>query len=478
MKRLLILIILLIYPVYRLSSKNNPDSLAYKIETGAIVAPTGGAPFWLGSNNYGIYDFTPCNVWLRASLVREKVNTKKFDIIYGLDAIERYSDHNDLFLHQAWLGIKLGAFIIKGGKWEEVFGNQDKNISSGGLVWSGNASPVPQIEISIPEFTAIPFSHGYAEIKGGIAHGWLGDNSTVQNILLHHKYLYFRFGGPLPVNFQIGIHHFAQWGGISSNPDYGTLPNSFSDFIRVFFARGGSPGAYWTEYRNATGNHIGSYNLGIKTKFKKQDFDFYWQTIFEDGSGMRLKNVRDGLWGLKISFKSFEPVSAILVEYINTTDQSGSYDEYYVNDTLKFAGGNDNYFNSAVYPGGWSYRGKTIGTPLITSPELMPPSAFLSMVNNKITAFHLGIEGRIENVNYEALYTFSENYGSNANPFPHRKDQHSILLKSTISNLLPSGISASVAFAFDLGNLLENNAGFMISLRKEGIIRLKPKIIK
>ncbi len=133
MKRFILLIILILCPVYKIYSNNNPDSLSYNIESGAIISPTGGTPFWLGSNNYGIYDITPLNVWLRTNLEGEKVNKKSIDILYGIDVIGRYSDHNDLFLHQAWLGIKFKSLTIKGGKWEEVFGNQDQMLSSGGL---------------------------------------------------------------------------------------------------------------------------------------------------------------------------------------------------------------------------------------------------------------------------------------------------------------------------------------------------------
>ncbi|HUW92476.1 MAG TPA: capsule assembly Wzi family protein, partial [Bacteroidales bacterium] len=360
----------------------------------------------------------------------------------------------------------------KGGSREEIFGNQPGSLSSGGLIWSGNARPMPEISILVPDYTPVPFTKRFMEFKGGISHGWFSNNQFMDNTLLHHKYLYLKFGGSLPVHLHYGLHHFAQWGGVSKKPEIGRLPHDLSTFIYVFFARGGTTGVPLGDSLNASGNHLGSHNLGIDIKLKKHEINLYWQSIFEDGSGLSLKNIRDGLWGIKLNNPGFPSVSGFLVEFINTTDQSGTFDDYYENGTLGFAGGNDNYFNNWLYISGWSNKGMTLGTPLITSPGLLPSSVPEAMfANNKVRAIHLGIEGSIKIVDYKVLYTFSRNYGTNLNPFPDRKDQHSVLLKSTISHFLPWDISAAVAVAFDIGELYEKNLGVMFSMKKEGLLK-------
>ena len=319
----------------------------------------------------------------------------------------------------------------------------------------------------------LSFYKRFAEFKGEISHGWFENNQYISDVWLHHKYLFLRIGGTLPVHLEYGLHHFAQWGGKSSNPLYGDLPNDLKTFMKVFLAHGGIENAPVDESSNVIGNHIGSHNLALDFKANSISLKFYWQTIFEDRSGLLLRNIKDGLWGLSISSESWKYVSNFLVEFINTTDQSGRIHEHYEDSVLIYDGGNDNYFGHFIYQEGWATREMSIGTPLITSPIFSESN--LWPFNNKITALHLGIEGIIKNVNYKALYTYSRNYGTNAIPFPESKDQHSILLKSTISNFLPWNISMSVAVAADVGELFENNVGIMLSFRKEGLVKQKSK---
>ena len=41
---------------------------------------------------------------------------------------------------------------------------------------SGNALPIPQFSIALTDYVDIPFTHGWLQIKGELAHGWLGSN--------------------------------------------------------------------------------------------------------------------------------------------------------------------------------------------------------------------------------------------------------------------------------------------------------------
>ena len=464
-------IVLLFLPGYLAMSQVLTDSISYVLESGVSAATARNSPFWFVSNRYGLLSTDQYNVWIRAKLIAEEHVTKKIDFSFGIDAVERYSGHNDLFIQQAYVGVKFGFLTFKGGKWEEKFGNQDWNLSSGGILWSGNAQPVPKISILVPSFTPIPLTKGYAEFKGGISHGWFDDNQYMKNTLLHHKYLYLKFGGSLPVHLHVGLQHFAQWGGISSDPEIGQLPHDLSTFIRIFFAKGGARNDPQTEWENVAGNHLGSYNLGVDLELKKCQFNFYWQTIFEDGSGRRLRNIKDGLWGLKVSPKSWKYLTGILVEYLRTTDQSGTYDKYIENDTIKYAGGNDDYFNNGIYYQGWTTKGMTIGTPLITSPAFMVLEMADYLINNKLSAFHFGLEGRIKNVDYKAFYTFSRNFGTNSSPFLEKKDQNFILIEGSIADVLPWDLSISAAVAFDIGKFYKKNVGVMFCLKKEGLLR-------
>jgi hypothetical protein len=210
----------------------------------------------------------------------------------------------------------------------------------------------------VPKYTAIPFTRGYLEFKGGISHGWFGDNQFVKDSWLHHKYIYLQFGGRLPVHLHYGFHHFAQWGGESTDPEIGKIPRSFNDFLKVFFANPGDNNSSINEQGNALGNHLGSRNFGIDADLARVKIGVYWQTIFEDSSGKAFQNIKDGLWGIYIHTKSKDRIiNGFLYEFINTKDQSGQYMEYWLLDGIKYrnkipggvyhyAGGNDDYFNN------------------------------------------------------------------------------------------------------------------------------------
>jgi len=203
----------------------------YNIEAGSILSSGRQTPFWLISNQYGIVSPEKFNGLLGISFRSTESENKRLDYDYELEITDRQTDRNKLYLNQAWLGFKIYFVKLEGGLKEETFGNQDSSLSSGGLLWSGNARPMPKISLKIPDFTPVPYTSGFFEFKGGISHGWFGDNQFVKNAWLHHKYLYIQLGGGLPVHIHYGLHHFAQWGGESKDPEIGRLPDSFRDCL-------------------------------------------------------------------------------------------------------------------------------------------------------------------------------------------------------------------------------------------------------
>jgi hypothetical protein len=106
---------------------------------------------------------------------------KNIDYDYGLDIIGRLSKNNKLYLHQAYLRLKFHFVNFLAGSMEEKFGNQDSSFSSGGLLWSGNSRPMPKVSIIVLDYTPVPFTRKYLEFKGGISHGWFGDNKLMKD---------------------------------------------------------------------------------------------------------------------------------------------------------------------------------------------------------------------------------------------------------------------------------------------------------
>jgi hypothetical protein len=446
----------------------------YSIETGVIVSAGKQTPFWLMSNQYGLITPDKFNAWMRLGLKANLFADRNIDYDYGFDIIDRQGNtSNKLYLHQAYVRLKLYFVNFQAGSMEEKFGNQDSSLSSGGLLWSGNARPMPKVSIMVPKYTAVPFTRGYLEFKGGISHGWFGDNQFVKDSWLHHKYFYLQLGGRLPVHIHYGFQHFAQWGGESTDSNIGKLPQSFSDFMRVFFADHGDENAINSERLNALGNHLGSRNFGIDIDFSRVKAGVYWQTIFEDSSGREFKNIKDGLWGIYFHSKDKNRlINGAVYEFINTTDQSGPIDSYSDNKEM-WPVGNDDYFNNGIYPFGWTYHNMVIGTPLITSPAVLKVtnSGHEYIWNNKVICHHIGLEGKHRDLHYKLFATYYLNYGTNSYPFESAIPQYSFLLQAQIVDKLPWGMSASLAIGVDHGELYGNNAGFRISLLKQSGVR-------
>jgi len=446
-------------------SQETGDYTRLGFESGGSVSSV-NSPYFLYSNRYALLKNNNFNTWLRIHLTGEETLSDDFGFFYGIDMVDRYSDDNDVFFRKGYAGISFKNISLKGGLWEEMNGNNDSILSSGGVIWSSNARPVPQISISTNDYIPVPFSRGLAEFKGGMSHGWLGDNQFVSDLLMHHKYLYLRTGGKFPIRFEYGLQHFAQWGGVSTDPEIGRLPSDFKAFRKIFFSQGQYAYAPVEESINAIGNHLGSHNFKISYTGKIINLDLYLQTIFEDNSGQRMRNFPDGLWGLSISSGNRHFISKVLVEYLNTTDQSGTSHAHYSNGDLIIDGGNDDYFNHYIY-GGWIYRGTSMGTPLITSPELVPSTSGEIFANNKVKALHLGLEGKIGKIDYRSLYTFSLNYGTNILPFEYVKEQHSFLFEAKVKDILPWDLNFSSSIFADIGELLGNNFGVMFTLSKD-----------
>ncbi|MFV0487564.1 MAG: capsule assembly Wzi family protein, partial [Vibrio fluvialis] len=385
-----------------------------------------------------------------------------FDYGFKADAQLRIDVNTRFYFPELYVNARLFMFELKAGRSIEHYGNQDSILSSGGLLFSQNALPLPSISVGIPRFTTLPFTFNLLEIKGGVVHGVFTDNIMAEKILLHHKYGYVRLGGNLPIKVQYGLHHVAQWGGII--PELGAQPNGIKNFILIFRAKSGGSDALLPDQINTLGNHIISQNLKLELDFPLFQIDGYWQNLSEDSPVRfmtRSKNVSDGLWGIALKPNRFPIVKRMLYEFVNTTDQSGPYHD---KDGIVY-GGNDSYFNNGIYQAGWTYFSRTIGTPFITSPLY---SNSFDIKNNRVRAHHWGINGEIESINYKILLSFTKNYGTYSLPFESMKRNTLFLVELNRKFPSRSDIEVSVSLVADRGSMYGNNSGCMIRLRKTG----------
>ncbi|MGJ8665829.1 MAG: capsule assembly Wzi family protein [Patiriisocius sp.] len=337
------------------------------------------APYWFHTNtNSAIGQFS--NISTTASVggsykYKENVSLEIGAAFFYRDniVVEDFQ-RRDLYaqIKINWLKVTLGAKSQD----VEVDGLSATNKN---FLWSGDARPLPGLIIEANKPLKI---NNWLGIDWGIAHYNLNDDRFVDNARVHYK----RLGAHIKLNkknrFYARIQHFAQWGGTSQTE--GPQEDDFGAFVDVFIAK--QTGSRF----NALGNHLGSYLFDYYWSPDIGTFNFYHEHPFEDGSGTRLANFPDGVWGIVYSPKKNKFINNVLYEFIDTTDQSG-----------EDGSGKDSYFNNRVYKSGWYYEGQNIGLPFL-----------IVRINSRVTAHQLGLSGKIKNIDLVLKSTYVNSIGT------------------------------------------------------------------
>jgi hypothetical protein len=446
-------------------AKAQSDTIKYEVSFTGVGSTGAYAPFWLQSNNYGQISASPNSANINVGFSKD-FNKKSAVFDYGFKAdvlLQTYDNMTKAYFHEAYLKARLFVFDMVVGAREEHLGTQDSSLSCGGFLFSKNARPMPKITLGIERFTPVPFTKGYMEVKGAVAHGWFTDNIAVTNLLLHHKYIYFRVGGRLPFHFQYGVDHVAQWGG--NVPGIGQQPTSLSDYLKIVMGGSGGSTATTNDQINALGNHIISQSMKVDYRISEFTICGYWQNISEDSPKFMTNtmNKPDGLWGVAIRNNKFPIIKGLVYEYLNSTDQSGPFHD---KDGIVY-GGADGYFTNGIYHNGWTYFSRTIGTPFISSPIYNIDKEYYTE-NNRVQVHHIGLEGVVLGYNYKALCSFSKNYGNYWAPYPEMIRNTSLLLEVKKQFPKLSNIELGCSVGADIGKLYGNSVGCMVSVRKRG----------
>lgn len=428
------------------------------------------APFLSTANQWDRHSFTPNSLTAWGTVHKRLKANSVFDYGFGVELDANLSTtETRLFPGELYVDTKTGPFVFTAGRKQAVYGNQDSLLSSGGMLWSRNARPMPRLSLESYGYIPVPFTHRFVEVKGGLIHGWFIDSTVTSNTLLHYKYAGIRLGGSMPVHLNYSLHHVAQWAG--SSPEYGTSPATFDNFLRVLMGKSGDESAPSTERYNTLGNHIISKNIGLEFTFKHANVEVYWQNIYEDKPihpMYKTYNQEDGLWGLSLKFINYKPLNRLVLEFLSTTDMSGPWHDL---DGLIY-GGSDSYYNNGVYPNGWSFYGMTQGNPWLTSPKYNPnyEGGQVSFINNKVRLYHVAGTGSIGLLDYTAVLAYSRNYGTSKHislPIVC-KEQFSWLLNTEMPCPYIKQTRLTMSFSGDRGEQYGNNYALLLGLRWEG----------
>lgn len=443
----------------------------YDLSLSGTIGSGDYAPFWMHQGRWGTQLYLPDAMHLHGGVVREyRDTTRAWDLGFGVNAWARTArDTADILIEELYVKARFQFLELSVGSRAFRTGIEHEQLSNGGFLFSGNALPLPGITAGFDRFVTIPYSFGYLQVKGAMTHAWFTDQQGYKNEWLHHKYIHFLLGEPLPVRLHARLDHIAQWGGQSMRPGLPDHPSGLSAFFSVFMAQSGGADAISTDQTNVLGNHIISQSAKLEADLGEWQASAYWQMILEDNP-LRLMgftmNAPDGLWGMTLHHNNFDWVQTILYEYFNSTDQSGNYHD---RDGIVY-GGADNYF-VGVYPRGWSHQGNTIGTPFIPSPVYAPGMPVDSLAN-RVRAHHIGVEGGHGAFRYRLLASYVNNYGKVGMPVHQvvKKSQQYYLLDMSYSLSRWPGFVVGLAVGLDRGEVTGNTTGLQFSLRKTGLL--------
>lgn len=459
--------------------------MSYFAEAGANFSGGEHTPFWLTANKQGLSSIEKNNGYLRAGIFRELEDDKRFSYGFGADLAVAYNFTSAFIVQQLYADLKYRCLGLSVGSKERYSEFNNPLLSSGGLTFSGNARPIPQVRVSIPEYTNVPGTKGWLAFKAHLAYGMFTDdgwqrdfvspgNKHTEHLLYHSKDLYAKIGNrdKFPLVFEGGLEMAAQFGGNSLSKDRNIyMPSGIKEFFKVLIPSSGGSDTPVGEQLNIYGNQLGSWNFSL-TWYAPGNWKIrpYYEHFFEDHSQMFGEyGWKDCLAGVEITFPENRVISSFVYEYITTKDQAGAVYWDHTPEIPEQVSGKDNYYNHGIYTG-WQHWGMGIGNPLIVSP-IYNENGSISFLSNRMQGHHFGIMGNpCADLRYRVLLSVSRNWGTYNLPFYEIKKSGNALFELKYVPHQLKGWDFTASLGIDRGAMLGRSAGGMLTIRKTGWI--------
>lgn len=459
-------------------------------------------PFWFGANRDGLvaennqnvaaigefnlpyqindqWSFeTGAQIMIRNSRANSYIHSQDFGFI-----------PNQYYLHARYrqLSLKIGAFADR----HSILYHR---LSSGDLGVSRNARPIPRLLIGFEDYVDVPFTKGWLKIKGAMSHGWMESDRFVASPLLHEKFAHLKILEPWWLNFEVGLSHYALYGG-SLNGE--KLRVSGSEFWNIITGNEG-PGVASGNY--VPGSHLGTIDLALNFAVGDKKFKVFIQKPWEDAQQIgyqkffqKYTDNADHLIGIHFDNSVKKSLlEHLVIEYIHTklqtgpglSDVPGGGDPNLLDpDGTRFNQGypyfqRENYYNNWFYGSGWTHYGRTIGTPLfLTSPRIQDIYGDIDMgldyertfiYNNRIEGVHIGASGVLSSkMSYAMRFTYTRNFGNYYSqygqfwerldePYYFESGRTHYYLMTTVDYLINDKIAAQMSLGYDFGE--QNNS--------------------
>ena len=213
-------------PLYTLTAQTTTPSTHYAVETGIVAGHGDYSPFWFTANRQGLSSVKTENGYLRAGIFHSQALGRHFTWKAGLDLATAYNYTSSFVVQQAYADLSYRWLNLSIGSKERTPELRNPKLSTGGLVESNSARPVPQVRIEIPQYISVPGTNHWLHIKGHLAYGTFTDNNWqedfarsgnlyTKDVLYHSKSFFMKVGKKesFPLEFEAGLQMAAQFGG-------------------------------------------------------------------------------------------------------------------------------------------------------------------------------------------------------------------------------------------------------------------------
>lgn len=482
--------------------------LGYEATLSAGFGSGDFAPSYMSANNNGVIT-QPNTTTLRLSTGGALWNDHNFTFCYGADVIGGYASKTNyglydaeaeaivpreaktapLWLHQLYAEASYRSLFATVGMKEgySVLLNQD--LSSGDLCFSGNTRPMPGVTLGFVDFQNIPLTNGWVQINGALGYYKTLDKKWKENrfnyynsfistdYVLNYKYLHLRTNPAKPFSLTIGMQAACQVGGTTTHYVKGEVTKvvknklGFKDLLRAMIP--GSGGEDVGDQVYYSGNHVGTWDVMGRYRFQSgAELMLYYQSPWEDGSGIGKLNGFDGLYGIEYMSSGEGVIDGAVVEYLDLMNQSGPIHwapgDHPGTPIGSQATGSDDYYNNYDYDG-YQYFGQALGSPMIRT-SLYNTDGYMRITDNRIRAFHLAVKGHIgDNFDFRMKFGYRKSWGTSFIPLTATRSATSFMLEGKYRFSGIDGLSVCAQFGMDSGELLGKNVGGQVSISYSGI---------
>lgn len=142
-----------------------PVKTEYTVEMGGTSGKGTYVPMWLTANRQGLSSANTENGYLRAGIAHTMPLNQHFGFSAGLDLATAYNFTSSFIIQQAYADLSYRWLNLSIGSKERLPELKNSKLSSGGMVESNNARPIPQIRLEVPDYVAIPGTHKWLHLK-------------------------------------------------------------------------------------------------------------------------------------------------------------------------------------------------------------------------------------------------------------------------------------------------------------------------